>query len=96
MSLDYATLRVRKRVNNHKSFPINFVCDILHAANFQPCHHAKQNVLFGIAQSTAALIYGYSAPQIANDPLSDRLASIGNDDDGCIFLDTVNQKVNRL
>ncbi len=70
--------------------------DSLDAPDFQPRHDAVQNVLIRITQTATPLVYGHAAIQVADDSPPNFLALAGDDDDGGILLNAMNQKVNRL
>src|SRR5215813_336501 len=94
--LYYAALRVRQPVYDRERVWIDAPCDFPDAVNFKPRHHAQQDLLFGAAATASAFVDRDSSIQILNYRLSDLFAQIGDDDDGVVLFDAVNDEIHRL
>src|SRR6476619_6709252 len=93
---DHTTFCVGQRLNHNERILVDSVRRPLYSANLQTRYNAKQNVLFGVSHSTTPFVDGNASFQFAQDHLSDFLAAFRHDDDGGVFLDSVDQKVDCL
>jgi hypothetical protein len=77
-------------MNDNEGTRINSVRRSFDSANLQTSYDAKQNVLLLVSHSATPFVNRDSSFQLAKNQLPDFLAAFRHDDDGGVFLDTVN------
>src|ERR1051326_6670307 len=95
-AFDEAAFRIRQGMDDQKRRRIFFFDDSFNAPDPQPDNHKEKNVLAAAGSPAASLINRHPTIQVIHDSLPDTFALFGNDRDGVVFFDAINQKIDRL
>ena len=95
-SLEHSAGGFGERVDCDECGGIDFIHDVEDLADFEPGDDAEENFELEAASAAAALEDGDAALEAAVDRVANQVALLGDDVDRGVFLDAVQQEVERL
>ena len=91
-----AAFGVGEGVDDDEGRLVDVDSDVLDSADFEARHDAEENILLHVSPAAPSLVNRHAATEHLDNRLPDFLAVVGDDGDGGVFLDAVNQEVNRF